>query len=205
MLILGFISFFRPEAEGVQGFFIEQMDEGYGTAVDGLVELFIDEAIGEVDVGGVLLGVAVINASEMCPVDGAEAHGARLAGGVDDAVGQVEGAEFSAGLTDGVHLGVGRRVVIDGDTIGASCDDLAILDDDGTEGASSVLHALIGQADCLAHKLFIFFRNSRHDTKMQANIVFFFQEICRNEKFVFLYYEKHKNYFDYRCQQWHRL
>ena len=57
-----------------------------------LFQFLVDEVVGEVDGGGVLFRVAVIDALDMCPIDGAEAHGARLAGGVDDTVREVEGA-----------------------------------------------------------------------------------------------------------------
>ena len=51
-----------------------------------LFQLFVDEVISEVNVGGILLGVAIINLLDASPIDGAEAHGARLAGSIDDAI-----------------------------------------------------------------------------------------------------------------------
>ena len=58
---------------------MQHVDERHRTAVDGLVELLVDEVVSEVDVARILFGVAVLDAFEVSPVDGAEAHGAGLA------------------------------------------------------------------------------------------------------------------------------
>ena len=159
----------------MQGFLVEQMDEGYGAAVDGFVEFLVDKVISKIDVTGVLLRVAIIHTAQVSPIDGAEAHGAGLARSVDDAVGEVEGAQFSAGLADGIDFSVGSRIVVEGDAVGAAGDDLTVFDDDGSKRAAAVPHALVGQADGFSHKGFIFRCNSHHCRKIQANIMFFFK------------------------------
>ena len=52
------------------------------------------------------------------PVDGPEAHRAGFTRGVDDAAVQVEGAQGAAGRPDGIDLGVGRGIVVEGDAVG---------------------------------------------------------------------------------------
>ncbi len=122
-----------------------------------LFQLLVDEVVGEVNGGGILFRVAVIDALDMRPIDGAQTHGARLAGGIDDAVRKVEGAQFAAGLTDGVHFCMGGGVIVAGHAIGAASYDFTVPHDDCPEGTAAVLHALIGQPNGLAHKSFILF------------------------------------------------
>lgn len=156
-LILHLVLFRCPSVEGLDGFVAEQGDERDGTIGDVLLQLLVDEVVGEIDVSGVLFRVAVIDAFDMRPIDGTQAHRAGLAGGVDNAIGKVEGAQLAAGLTNGVHLSVGSRVVVDGHAVGAARDDFSVLHDDGPKGTATVFHALVGEADGLTHIFLIFF------------------------------------------------
>jgi len=52
-----------------------------------------------------------------------------------------------------------RGVVVDGHTVAAARDYIAILDNDGAKGTATATHALISQADGLAHKLSVCFCN----------------------------------------------
>ena len=52
---------------------------------------FVDEMVVEVDGGGILLCATIIDMAQPRPIDGTEAHGAWLAGGVDVAVCEFEG------------------------------------------------------------------------------------------------------------------
>ena len=146
-----------PGAEGFEGLVAEQRDERHGAFFDMLFQFLVNEVIGEVDGGGILFRVAVIDALDMRPIDGAEAHRAGLAGGIDDTVREVEGAQFATGLADGVHFGMGGGVVVAGDAVRAASDDFAISHDDGPEGTATVFHTLVGEADGFAHKGFILF------------------------------------------------
>jgi len=143
---------------------MKHLDERHGAAVDGLVEFFVDEIVVEVDGSGIGLGVAVIDAFQMGPVNGTEAHRAGLTRGIYHAVGEVEGSQLAAGLPDGIHLGMGGGVVVDGDAVGAASNDFAIFDDDGTERSSAIPDALIGQANGLTHKKLVVFGDVDHDT-----------------------------------------
>ena len=73
---------------------MEQRNERHGTLPDGFVQLLVNEVVSEVYVGGIFFGVAVINTLYVRPIDGSKAHRARLAGGVDDTIREVEGAKL---------------------------------------------------------------------------------------------------------------
>ena len=51
---------------------------------------------------------------------------------------QVEGVQGAAGRPDGIDLGVGRGIVVEGDAVGPGGNDLSILHDDGPEGTAPV-------------------------------------------------------------------
>ena len=157
--ILDLILFRFPSAEGANGFVAEQRDGRHGARFLMLLQLLVNEIIGEVDGGGILFRVAIVDALDMRPIDGTEAHRTRLARGVDDTIREVESAEFAASLTDGVHLGMGGGVVVASDAVGTASDDFSIFHNDGPEGTTPVFHAFVGQSDGLAHESFILFRD----------------------------------------------
>ncbi len=59
-------------------------------------------------------------------------------------------AEAGAGLADGAHLGVRRRVVVERDAVGGAGDDFAVLDDDRAEWAAAPGDALLRRPDGFA-------------------------------------------------------
>ena len=159
-LILHLVLLHLPGAEGFEGLVAEQRDKRNGAFFDMLFQFLVDEVVGEVDGGSILFRVAVVDALDMRPIDGAQTHGARLAGGIDDAVRKVEGAQFAACLADGVHLGMGGGVVVAGDAVRAAGDNFSVLHDDGPEGTATIFHTFVGEADGLAHVFFICFCDS---------------------------------------------
>src|SRR5262245_46161290 len=86
----------------------------------------IDEFVVEADRRRLLAGVRVVERAEARPVDGAEAHRARLATRIDLAVRQMESAESHTGAADGDDFRVGRGVVGRGDFVPAFRHDGAV-------------------------------------------------------------------------------
>ena len=123
MSILRLIDLFRPEAEGGLGFVAEELDDGDVAPGHRPVQLFVDEVVGELDGFRILAGVCVVDPVDAGPVDGPEAHGTGFTRGVDDAAVQVEGVQGAAGRPDGIDLGVGRGIVVEGDAVGPGGDD----------------------------------------------------------------------------------
>jgi MoxR-like ATPase len=74
---------------------------------------------------------------EAGPEDGAEAHGAGLATGVDFAAGEVVVLQGGGGVADGGDLGVGGGVKGGRDEIDAFGEELSVADDDGAEGPAA--------------------------------------------------------------------
>mmetsp|Transcript_67321 Transcript_67321/g.197647 ORF Transcript_67321/g.197647 Transcript_67321/m.197647 type:complete len:495 (+) Transcript_67321:426-1910(+) len=101
--------------------------------------LVVDLVVEDLVVKAVLRrGVPVhadVDLAEARPLDGPPAHGARLAGGVEVAVGQVVGPERLARLLDRVHLGVPRGVLAVEHHVVRAGDDDAVPDDGAAEGA----------------------------------------------------------------------
>ena len=77
--ILHLILLLLPSAEGANGFVAEQRDGRHGARFLMLLQLLVNEVVGEVDGGSILFRVAVVYALDMRPIDGTEAHRARLA------------------------------------------------------------------------------------------------------------------------------
>lgn len=96
----------------------------------------IQKAVVEADSSGIVRRRTVETLRDFRPDDSRQAHGARLAGGVDDAVVEGEAAEFLGGVADGDHLCVGRRVVCLQDAVMARGDDFTGADYDGTKRAA---------------------------------------------------------------------
>ena len=74
VLILRLVCLFLPEAEGTHGFVSQERYDRYGAGVERTFQLLVDKVVGEVDLAGILAGVAVEDTADAGPVDGAETH-----------------------------------------------------------------------------------------------------------------------------------
>ena len=81
--------------------------------------LLINELVVEADLCRILSVVGIIDSVEVRPIDGTQAHRTRFARGINLAPLQVECLQGTSCLTNGIHLGMGGRVVVDGDAIGS--------------------------------------------------------------------------------------
>ena len=88
----------------MQCFFAHEILCGNGALGHGSLYFFVDEFVTEVDVLCVLLVIGIADAAEAGPVDGAQAHGAGLARGVDGAAFELEGALLLAGICDSLRF-----------------------------------------------------------------------------------------------------
>lgn len=145
MSVFLFVGVGLPEAEGAEGVGAGHMDAGQVPLLAGKRQLFVDICVGEVDGGGILLGVAEVDALHAGPVEGAQAHGARFAAAVDGAAGKRIGAERGAGIAYGLHLGVGRGVIETRDAVDALPYYLPAARYDRAEGSATAARALGGQ------------------------------------------------------------
>src|SRR5690606_25803704 len=106
-----------------------------------------DRELVEAEGAGVLDGRAEDDAVAAGPVDGREAHRARLRRRVDGAAGEVDGVELAAGHAEGVDLGVRRDVGALPDDVVDARDDLGAAHDARAEGAAALADALHRLAD----------------------------------------------------------
>jgi hypothetical protein len=107
----------------------------------------------EADRRRVRLGVAIKNKVDPCPVNCAEAHGTRLATGVNLATGQAMSAKFAASCPNGDHFGVGGRIVGAGDLVRPFADDASVMNDDGAKRAAAAGGDIrLGEGDRPPHK-----------------------------------------------------
>ena len=134
-----------PCVEAGDGLGAEHLLGGDDALGYGLDDLVVEEGVVEACVGGIGLGSAEEDGLTARPVDGGEAHGARLAACVDGAALKLEVAEFLTGGADREDLGVGGRVVILGDAIDGGGDDLACAHDDGSEGSPTAGDDVLGR------------------------------------------------------------
>jgi len=127
---------------------MEQLRDGETAGTGRAAEFFVDEGVVEVSGGSIGGGGGVEDTVRASPVERAEAHGARFAGRVQIAAGQLEVAKNAAGLANGLDFGVGGRVVGGCDAVGAFGDDLAVFNDQSGEGATVAgVHIFDGEGD----------------------------------------------------------
>src|SRR5260370_32752230 len=115
----------------------------------------IDELIVEADCRCLLAGVRVIERAESGPIDGAQAHRARLATRIDLAIRQMESAGLRAGATDGDDFGVGGGVAGRGDLVATFGHDDAVTHDHGSKWPAPVgAHAFQRDLEGALHEIF---------------------------------------------------
>ena len=151
-----FVLFFFPLLESFDGEVVGEVLAGDGALVFGEGEFVVDKLVGEVDVGGVFFAVAVDNAVDASPIDGAEAHGAGFARAIDGGAAEGEGVLLGAGLAYGHHFGVGGGVVVEGDAVFACGYNLSIAHYHSAKGAAAFAHALFGLLGCKLQKMKVF-------------------------------------------------
>ena len=155
--IFDFVSLCCPLVEVVDGMRVVDMNARNVAQLVWFVNFLIDEVVVEVDVGGIYLGVGIIDAFHASPVECAQAHGARLAAAVDDASIELKVATDCAGAANGVDLGMCSGVVIERDRVAASGNDLTVFDDDCSEWATSAVDVLAGDVASHLNELAVFF------------------------------------------------
>lgn len=126
----------EPGLERAQRVGLGELRDGEAASVGRTAEFVVDEGIVETSSGGIGSGGSVENMFRTRPIDCAEAHGARFAGSIEIAPGQLEAVEDATGLADGFDFGVGRRIVGGRNAINGFGDDLAALYNKGSEGAA---------------------------------------------------------------------
>ena len=142
---------FSEEAAGFVGVGLQGGDRAFFRSQG---ELGVEVDVVEADGGGVFDTKSIVDPLDACPVDGAEAHRARFAGGVDFAVSEAEVADLRAGVADGGDFAVGGGVVVPQDLVPAFADDFAIAHHDGAEGSAVAgEHAFSGELDGATHEL----------------------------------------------------
>ncbi len=113
-----------------------------------MAEFVVDEGVVETSGSGIASGGCVENTVRTRPIDCAEAHGARFAGSIEIAAGQLESAQDATGLANGFDFGVGRGIVGGRNAIDGFGDDLAVLYDQGSKGAALAgVYIFDGQGD----------------------------------------------------------
>lgn len=153
VLVVDSAGVLTPCVEAGDGLLGQEVNGGDGAIGEGERDLAIQEGVVEAGCCGLCGSAAIINRAEPSPVDGGEAHGAWLAGGIDFAAGEGEAAELGAGVADGGNLSVGGGVVAGGDAVGAGGEDLAVAHNDGSEGSATAGDDVLSrQLDGLLHE-----------------------------------------------------
>ena len=112
-----------------------------------VLEVLVEDGVVEADGGGVVPVRGEHHALHPGPQRGGQAHGARLAAGVEGGAGEVERAKFAAGPADGRDFGVGCGIVRGGDAVDAVERLSVCRDDDGAERTAAVQDVGRGQLD----------------------------------------------------------
>lgn len=151
-LIIDLVRAHCPGAEGSLRFLAHDVGGGDGALLDGQVELVVDDPVVKAGAGGVFSRGGVVNLFRARPVDGRHAHRARFATGIDLATAEDEAVQRLAGGADGHDLAVCGGVIVGGDPVDATGDDLAVFHDDRAEGpAPPGLYVLFREGDGFGH------------------------------------------------------
>ena len=110
----------------------------------GFVNLLIDEIVVKVNVGGINLGVGIVNAFHTGPVECAQAHGARLTTAIHNAAVELKVAGDGACTPNGVNFGMGCRVIVKRHGVATGRDNLSVFHNHSSEWASSAINVLAG-------------------------------------------------------------
>ena len=95
----------------------------------GLGEFRVNGGVVKADFRGVGGEVGEVDFVNTCPVNSAQAHGARFAGRIEVTAAKLEIPKFTAGLTDRQDFCVRRRIVHSRNSIRRFGYDLALFDD----------------------------------------------------------------------------
>lgn len=153
-LVLSLVGLGVPGFEGLDGLVGEHLLLGDEAVGFGEGELLVDERVVEIDARGIGFGVAVENFRNVSPVYCAEAHGAWFARRVYHGAGEVERTLVARGVADGVDLGMGGGVVVSGNTIYATANDLTVFHHNCAKGTSAVCDVGRCHGDGFAHEFF---------------------------------------------------
>ena len=170
VLILYLVVLRAPGFEGGERFVAQQ---GVGREMPlgaGECELVVNERVIEAVLCRVGLGAGEVDPFQTRPIDGSEAHRARLAGCINLAAAQIEGAEGTGSTTNGADLRVSRRVIVGSDSVGAGCDDFSVACYDRSEWSAAVSDVLHRESYRLAHEFFVV--HIVYFTRPSANFTF---------------------------------
>ena len=130
-------SFFIQSSKAWRASACSTWAEGRRRSAGAQGDFVVDERVVETCPGSIVLVATIIQVVKVRPVDGSQAHGARLARGVEVAPREVERAQPAGGLADGVDLGMGGGVVVGRHAVGALGHDDTVLHYHGGEGAAA--------------------------------------------------------------------
>jgi len=117
-----------------------------------LGDFLIDKLIVKLNVGGVVLGVGVVNFLQARPIDCGKTHGTWLATCVDNGADKFEIFLVGTRHANSLHLGMRGGIVGGGDLIPALADHQAILHNHCAKWTAIAPHILAGKVNGLAHK-----------------------------------------------------
>src|SRR6202163_4560349 len=145
-----------PRSKCRQCFLAHHLNHGNLTLRVRLGDFRVNGGIVKADFGSVCREIAKVYFANPGPVDCAQAHRARFAGGVEITVPEFETAKSLASLSDGQHFSVRCRIVHRRDLIGGFRHDDAFFDDDGAKRpAASGAYILERELNGAGHESFV--------------------------------------------------
>jgi len=101
------------------------------------------------------IGTTEDDAADATVDDGSGAHGAGFFGDVEITLVQAPITHGALGLGEGEHLGMGGGILQSLDLVPSSGDDLALMDDDGTDGHLVLIVSFSSLPEGLAHEVVV--------------------------------------------------
>ena len=152
-----------PRSKCRQGFLAHHLNHGNLALGVRLGDFCVDCRIIKADFRRVRCEIAKVNSVNSSPVDRAQAHGARFAGGIEVTAPEFETAKFLTRLADGQYFSVRRGVVHRRNLIRTFRYDDAFFDNDTAEWpAASGAYILERQLNGAGHESFVHVAWFRH-------------------------------------------
>ena len=150
-----FLFLLLPEGEDFQRLFPQDLLHGQAAVFVSALQFIVDEGIIETHLSRVGSQRGIEDSGRAGPVNGAQAHGAGLAGSVKFASGQLECLQSAAGFTNSHDLRVRRGIIGGSDTIRTFRHYAAFLHHQRSKGASTAgTYIFDGERNRAAHEFY---------------------------------------------------
>ena len=144
-----------PHGESMKCLRTEQLTNWLTAMIHRRGDLAIDQIIVKTYLRCIPTVIGIIDMVEMGPINGTQTHRTGLTRCIDLTTCQIKRTQLPACLTNGIYLGMGSRILVDGDAIRALSYNLSVTCDHSSKRATTMTNAFLTQSNSSAHQFFL--------------------------------------------------